>query len=59
MYWQNTGSSKKTNKEVNWLIHKVLRDLNFKLDDLDGFNATHENWKANTANEKSTFLWSF
>ena len=57
--WQNTGSSAKTNDEVNCLVYKVLYYLEFQLDALWSFNPTCENWKADTAEELAPFLWSF
>ena len=56
MHWQATGSSKKTNKELDRLVHDVLRHPEFKLDKLDKFNAARKNQKADAAD---AFLLSF
>ena len=53
MYWQTTGSTQKTDKEVNRLICEVIRHPEFKPQDFAKFNATCENQKANAADEKS------
>ena len=34
MDWQNTGSSVKSNEEVDWLVHNVIFHPNFDPDDL-------------------------
>lgn len=57
--WQNTGSSAKSNEEVNHLVHSVLLHPEFDLDALQSFNATRENRKADAAEEQSPFLCSF
>jgi hypothetical protein len=57
--WQNTGSSAKSNEEVNRLVHTVLRHPEFQLDALRSFNATRENQKADAAEELSPLLRSF
>jgi hypothetical protein len=57
--WQNTGSSAKSNEEINHLVHDVLHHSDFRLGELKHFNAAHENRKANAAEEKSPFLQSF
>ena len=59
MYWKTTGGTKKTDKEVNRLVYKVLRHPDFKLQDFDKFNATRKNQNADAADEKSSFLQSF
>jgi len=59
MYWQSTGSTQKTDKEVNRLICEVFRHPDFKLEDFDKFNATRENRNADAADEKSPFLRTF
>ena len=59
MDWQNSGSSAKSNGEVNRLVHSVLLHPEFRLDTLQSFNATRENMKADAAEEKSPFLSSF
>jgi len=57
--WQNTGSSAKSNEEVNRLVRAVLLHPEFELDALRSFNATRENQKADRAEELSPFLRSF
>ena len=57
--WQNSGSSTKSNEELNRLVHTVLLHPEFRLHALWNFNATRENKKADTAEEKSSFLQSF
>lgn len=57
--WQNTGSSAKSNDEVNRLVHSVLLHPEFHVGALQTFNATHDNRKADAAQEKSPFLHSF
>jgi hypothetical protein len=57
--WQNSGSSAKSNEEINRLVHDVLSHPEFQLDKLSHFNTAHKNCKADTANENSPFLWSF
>ena len=57
--WQNSGSSTKSNEELNRLVHTVLLHPEFWLHALWNFNATCENKKADTAEEKSSFLQSF
>ncbi len=57
--WQNTGSSAKSNEEINCLVHDVLCHPDFWLDKLEHFNAAHENHKANATEENSPFLQSF
>ena len=54
--WQNTGSSAKSNEELNRLVHNVLYHLDFRLDELVHFNAGRENRKADVAKENSPFL---
>jgi hypothetical protein len=41
--WQNTGSSAKSNKELDCLVHNILHHPDFWLDELEHFNAGHEN----------------
>lgn len=41
--WQNTGSTSKSNNEVNRLVKEVLRQPGFSVEDLKGFDATQEN----------------
>jgi hypothetical protein len=57
--WQNTGSSTKSNDEINRLVHDVLFHPDFQLGELQRFNARRENHKANVHAEESTFLLSF
>lgn len=57
--WQNTGSSAKSDEEVNRLVHEVLLHPEFQPSVLQSFNATRENRKADTAEEQSPFLQSF
>lgn len=57
--WQNTGSSAKSNQEIDQLVHAVLFHPEFQLDELRSFNATRENQKADAAEERSSFLSSF
>jgi hypothetical protein len=59
MDWQNSGSSAKSNEELNRLVHDVLCHPEFRLDELSQFNAACENRKADTAEENSPFLQSF
>ena len=59
MDWQNTGSSAKSNSEVNRLVRDVLCHPDFRPEDLVHFNATRENQKADAAEEDSPFLRSF
>ena len=51
--WQNSGSSAKSNNELNHLVKEVLLYPKFKLDELSKFNATCENQKADTIEEQS------
>jgi Plavaka transposase len=59
MNWQNTGSSQKSDVEMNRLVHEVVLNPEFDLDDLKKFNAQRENWKADTADEQSPQLQTF
>jgi len=59
MGWKNTGSSSKSNEEINRFVHTVLLHPEFRPDTLRSFNATHENRKADAAEERSPFLRSF
>jgi hypothetical protein len=54
--WQNSGSSAKSNDELNRLVKEVLLHPKFKRDELQKFNATRENQKADAAQEQSQFL---
>ena len=57
--WQNTGSSAKSNEEINRLVRDVLHHPDFQLDELEHFNAARENQKADATEENSPFLLSF
>jgi len=57
--WQNTGSSAKSNEEINRLVRNVLCHPDFRLEELEHFNAARANRKADAAEEKSPFLRSF
>jgi hypothetical protein len=57
--WQNSGSAGKSNEEINRLVRDVLLHPDFKLGELQNFNATRENQNADKADEKSPFLRSF
>jgi hypothetical protein len=57
--WQNTGSSAKSNEEINRLVRGVLLHPEFQLGSLQSFNATRENQKADAADKRSHFLRSF
>jgi hypothetical protein len=57
--WQNTGSCAKSNEEINRLVRDVLRHPDFRLDDLEHFNAARENRKADATEENPLFLLSF
>lgn len=57
--WQNTGSSAKSNEELNRLVHTVLHHPEFQLDTLHSFNAARENQRVDAAEEQSPFLGSF
>ena len=57
--WQNTGSSSKSNNEINHLVHEVILHTEFRIDQLKTFNAARENQKADVANAKSPLLQTF
>ena len=59
MNWQNSISNQKSNEETTQLVHDFLFHFKFRLGDLKHFNAANENRKADAAEEKSPFLWSF
>jgi Plavaka transposase len=59
MNWKDSGTSSKSDAEVNRLVTDVLLDPNFKVKDLQGFNVARENQRGDTAEEKSPFLDSF
>jgi hypothetical protein len=54
--WQNTGSSCKSNIEINHLVHKVILHPEFQLDQLHTFNAAQENQKVDMAEANSPLL---
>ncbi|KAK7437003.1 hypothetical protein VKT23_006712 [Stygiomarasmius scandens] len=58
MHWMNTGSTQKSEREVNRLVEDVIRPFidearspSFQPDDLKNFNAHTENQRANRAAE--------
>ena len=55
MNWKDSGTSTKSDAEVNCLVNDVLLDPNFKLEDLQGFNVARENQQSDTAEKKSPF----
>ncbi len=57
--WQNSGSSAKSNDELNRLVKEVLLHPKFKLNKLLKFNATCENQKADATEEQSQYLQGF
>jgi hypothetical protein len=57
--WQNSGSSAKSNEEIDRLVHSVLLHPDFDLDSLRSFRAARENKKADAADERSPFPSSF
>ena len=59
MNWKDSGSSTKSDAEVNRLVNDVLLEPNFKLEDLRGFNAARENQQSDAAEKKSPFFDSF
>ena len=59
MNWKDSGTSMKSDAEVNHLVNDVLLDPNFKLEDLQGFNVVRENQQSNAAEMKSPFFDSF
>jgi hypothetical protein len=59
MNWKDSGTSTKSDAEVNRLVNDVLLDPNFKLDDLRGFNVARENQQSDAAEKKSPFFDSF
>jgi hypothetical protein len=59
MNWQNTGSSQKSDVEMNRLVNEVALNPEFDLEDLKKFNAQRENRKADTADEQSPQLQAF
>ena len=59
MNWKDSGTSTKSDAEVNRLVNDVLLDPNFKLEDLQGLNVARENQQSDTAKKKSPFFNSF
>jgi hypothetical protein len=59
MNWKDSGTSTKSDAEVNRLVKDVLLDPDFKLEDLRGFNVARENQRSDSAEEKSPFFDSF
>ena len=59
MNWKDSGAATKSDAEVTRLVKDVLLDPNFKLEDLQGFNACRENKRGDTADKKTPFLDSF
>ena len=59
MNWKDSGTSAKSDAEVNRLVKDVLLDPDFKLEDLQGFKVARENQRSNTAEQKSPFFDSF
>jgi hypothetical protein len=57
--WQNTGSSAKSNNEINRLVHEVILHPDFRLDEVQTFSAGRENEKADMAEAKSPVLQAF
>jgi hypothetical protein len=57
--WQNTGSTSKSNNEVNRLVRDVLRRPGFSVEDLEGFEATRENQRLDKADARSPHLRAF
>lgn len=49
MRWLNSGSSMKSETEVNRLVNEVILQPDFSVDDLRGFNSQRENAKADNA----------
>ena len=59
MNWKDSGTSMKSDAEVNHLVNNVLLDPSFKLEDLQGFNVVRENQQSDAAEKKSPFFDSF
>jgi hypothetical protein len=57
--WQNSGSTAKSNYEVDRLVHEVILHPDFQLDQLQSFNAARENQKADLAEARSPLLEAF
>jgi hypothetical protein len=59
MNWKESGTSTKSDAEVNCLVNGVLLDPYFKLKDLQGFNVVRENQWSDAAENKSPFSTLF
>ena len=59
MNWKDSGTSTKSDAEVNRLVNDVLLDPDFKLEDLQGFNVARENKRDDAVEKKSPFSDSF
>jgi hypothetical protein len=59
MNWKDSGTSTKSDAEVNRLVNAVLLDPHFKLEDLQGFNVARENQRGDAVERKSPFSDSF
>ena len=59
MNWKDSGTSTKSDAEVNRLVKDVLLDPNFKLEDLLGFNVARENQRSDAAEKNSPFSTLF
>jgi hypothetical protein len=59
MNWKDSGTSTKSEAEVNRLVNEVLLDPNFKLEELRGFNVARENQRSDAAEKNSPFFDSF
>jgi Plavaka transposase len=59
MNWKDSGTSTKSDAEVNRLVNDILLDPNFKLEDLQGFSVARENQRSDAAEKKSPFSDSF
>ncbi|RDB16223.1 hypothetical protein Hypma_003115 [Hypsizygus marmoreus] len=57
--WQNSGSSSKSDQEMNRLVNDVLLHPEFRAEDLKGFNAQRENRRADEDTPKSSYLEGF
>ena len=54
--WQNTGSSVKSDDEINRLVYGVLYNPEFQLEELGKFNARRENRRVDAHREQPAFL---
>jgi len=59
MNWKDSGTSTKSDAEVNRLVNDVLLDPIFKLEDLQGFSVARENQRSDAAEKKFPFFDSF